>query len=320
MRLFSLVALSATLACGAVFTTVNRSSGRDQAESRPSEQDAHVFCSGNPCNAVPIARSYRDRYSRTALAAGTALDLGMAVGGTYAVSRTGNAGSGALMALGIAFILTDASFLLVSSHPDHDVWSLPETIEIEWNGQRTPISIFDVERGGSVRNTFSVKALRDSLDRDQAGNINPDLCSRDLAPIPRKEGTVVALFDPDVQWDLPPASLTSFSEAVRSRASRDAPEIRLLDRSAMEIAFSTTGKPGPPCDDLCRTRVAAQLGATMVATATLGKRNGEWWYHLEARPIRSPPAIMSLWASGRTLEESADALRIVAGWLFGCRR
>src|SRR2546421_11381455 len=71
------VLLILSTGCGAVLGTMHRTSGKDRATSRLAEADAQMTCGGQHCDAVPLERSYWDRYSKPWFFGGAAADLAL---------------------------------------------------------------------------------------------------------------------------------------------------------------------------------------------------------------------------------------------------
>ncbi len=160
------VLLILSTGCGAVLGTMHRTSGKDRATSRLAEADAQMTCGGQHCDAVPLERSYWDRYSKPWFFGGAAADLALAGGGAYAVSQGANVGSVTLLTIGILFVATDAYFLGSGAFTHyHGPWLLPQPVSVDWHGTQTQIGALDLVEDGTVRPTFSIAVIRGRLDR-----------------------------------------------------------------------------------------------------------------------------------------------------------
>ena len=161
--LTALLALST--GCGSVLGTMKRTSGTDYALSRPQEQDARIACSGHPCDAVQLERPYWDRYSKPWFVGGAAVDLALAGGGVFAVSKSVNPGSIILLSIGALFVATDAYFLASGAFTrHHGPWALTAPVTVDWQGARSELSARDLVGDDSVPSTFSIASLRNKSD------------------------------------------------------------------------------------------------------------------------------------------------------------
>ena len=105
---FLVCAALATVRCGTVLGSLaSPRSTSEHAASRPQERDAALACSGKPCDAATLSRYTTGRLSIVGFAIGSAIDVSIVAGGGYAVSKNGNAGSGALLTAGIVFTALD---------------------------------------------------------------------------------------------------------------------------------------------------------------------------------------------------------------------
>jgi hypothetical protein len=203
MKILLLLSLGLLAGCGTLIGSIAR--GGERTSSRPEESDAELSCAGKPCAEAALSRRGPRTPATGGFIAGSIVDLAIIGAGAYAVNKTGNAGSGALLTAGIAFLLADAAVLGSSKHEPPEPWRLNEPVTASWRGQRVNLEASDLLLGGAVRPAFSVAAL-----------VKLSICSAD-SPIPR-ELESLTLFDAvSSTRALRPESIRYLTEIARVR-------------------------------------------------------------------------------------------------------
>jgi hypothetical protein len=294
--------------CGATLSAVKSSAGWDRASSHPEEEAAALSCSGKPCAEVPLRRYYSRRSGVAPFVVGSAVDLSLVATGAYAVSRTGNAASGALLAAGALFMLLDGA-ILWSSHglpEETGPWTLPEPVTASFRGRGIAIEIGDVTSGGTVRPTFSVAALA-----------RPPICSA-ASPIPRDVKSL-ALFDAvSLTRGLRPESVRYLTEVVRVRLWELFPSLHVVAQSDF-APLSGEHALSDGCDVTCRLGIAQKLETAASATADLTREGDEFVYQVTVRSVTTGEVITAGRARGKDLLQLDFAVRDVTGRMLGCR-
>ncbi|HEX4383738.1 MAG TPA: hypothetical protein VH083_12335 [Myxococcales bacterium] len=157
MKILLLLSLGLCAGCGTLIGSIAR--GGERTSSRPEESGATLSCAGKPCAEAALSRRVARPPATGGFIAGSIVDLGIIGAGAYAVNKTGNAGSGALLNAGIAFLLADAAVLASSKHEPPEPWQLNGPVTASWRGQRVNLEASDLLLGGAVRPEFSVAAL-----------------------------------------------------------------------------------------------------------------------------------------------------------------
>jgi hypothetical protein len=315
-RLLSIFAALAAAGCGTVLGNLPAKPGWERAQSRPQETDATMSCSGKPCETATLFRSTRGQLSVAGFTIGTAIDLSMVATGVYAVNRSGNAGSGALLTTGILFALLDGIGFWTAhgGAGEHTPWALSEPTAARWHGERIPVDASDLLLNGQPRLTFSVASMRARLEPESADRL---LCLR-APPIPRT-GTTLVLFDAvPLTNRIRVETLRYLSEVVRARAAQVAPGVHVLSRE--EIGAKLGGfEISDGCSVTCRLEIASELNATVSATAEVSSEGQTLSYVLAARSVKTGEVLWTARAYGKTLDELDSAVRNSADSLFGCR-
>jgi hypothetical protein len=248
---------------------------------------------------------------------GSAIDLSMVAGGIYSVDRNGNAGSGALLATGIVFVLLDAA-IFWSSHGgsgEQGPWTLDEPVAAHWRGERIPLDAGDIVVNGVPRPSFSVAAVRARLEPQSTSDL---LCLR-AAPLPRINTTVVLFDAVPVTNRLREETVRYLSDVVRARAAQVAPDVHVLSREELIAAFGGR-EVSEQCNVTCRLEIASGLGATVSATAEVNSDGETISYFLAARSVKTGEVLATVRAYGKNLDELDRAVRPIPDRLFGCRQ